>query len=132
MSLPSPRSTISAGIAALAPHVKTGRIRALAMSGAKRSVQMPEVPTVAELGYPGFDVTSWLGFFVPAGTPQPIINTIYETTERLLKLPEVRTPIERTGPEVVYHNAKQVAAQIKSETAVWAELLKRVNLGNLN
>ncbi len=119
-------------LASLHPHVKTGRIRALGMSGTTRSAQAPEVPTIAESGYPGFDVTSWFGFFVPTGTPAPVVKTIFDTTTRTLALPDVRTPIERVGLEIVTQDARQLAAHIKTETGVWADLLKRVNIGKVD
>ncbi len=119
-------------LASLHPHVKSGRIKALGMTGLKRSTQAPEVPTIAESGYPGFDVTSWLGFFVPAGTPRHITKIIFDTTARTLAIPEIRTPVERAGVEIVNMDADQLAAHIRAETRVWAELLKRVNLGKVD
>lgn len=119
-------------LASLHPHVKTGRIRALGMSGLTRSPQAPEVPTVAESGFPGFDVTSWFGLFMPAGAPAPIVKTVHDTTTRLLAMPDVRTPIERVGLDIMNLDGKHLAAQIKTETATWSDLLKRVNIGKID
>jgi tripartite-type tricarboxylate transporter receptor subunit TctC len=115
-------------LASLLPHVKAGRIRALGMTGTARSSEAPEVPTIAEAGYPGFDVTSWFGFLVPAQTPERVVSTIYETTKKILAMPDVREAAGRVGLDIVGKDPKQFAAHIKAETKTWADVIKTANI----
>lgn len=115
-------------LASLLPHVKTGRIRALGMTGTARSAEAPEVPTIAESGFPGFDVTSWFGFLVPAQTPERTVNTIFETTKKILAMPDVREAAGRVGLDIVGKDPKQFAAHIMLETKVWADVIKTANI----
>lgn len=115
-------------LASLHPHVKTGRIKALGMTGTSRSTEAPEVPTIAESGFAGFDVTSWFGFLVPAGTPDHTVNTIHATTAKILAMPDVREAAGRVGLEVVVKGSQELAAIIKTETAMWAELIRNANI----
>lgn len=115
-------------LASLLPHVKTGRIKALGMTGTARSTEAPDVPTIAESGFPGFEVTSWFGFLVPARTPERVVNTLYETTARILAMPDVRAAAGRVGLEVVAKDPRQFASHIKTETRTWADVIKRANI----
>jgi tripartite-type tricarboxylate transporter receptor subunit TctC len=115
-------------LASLHPHVKAGRIRALGMTGTSRSTEAPEVPTIAESGFPGFDVTSWFGFLVPAHTPDAIVTTLYATTARIFAMPEVREAATRVGLEGVVEDPKQFAAHIRNETRVWADVIRKANI----
>lgn len=115
-------------LASLQPHVATGRIKALGVTGLTRSQTVPDVPTIAESGLPGFDVTSWLGFMAPARTPGSIINTIYAATAKILQAPDVRDTLRRDGLEVAIKNPQQLGAAIKAETEVWAKVIRDANI----
>ena len=110
------------------PHVKAGRLKALAVTGARRAQVAPELPTIAESGFPGFEVVSWYGFLVPAGTPQVIVKTLQTESARVLDLPDVREAIMRQGLEVAVKGAEEFAAQIRQETAVWALVIKQAGI----
>jgi tripartite-type tricarboxylate transporter receptor subunit TctC len=115
-------------MASLLRHVKAGRVNALAVTGSSRSPLAPELPTIAESGFPGFDVSSWQAFLVPTGTPEPIVKALHEAAVKILAMPEVRTAIGRIGLEVVAKDPQQFAAHIKAETDVWARLIKSANI----
>lgn len=108
--------------------IKTGRLVALAVTGAKRAAAAPELPTVTELGFPGFEVTSWYGFLVPAKTPNRIVNTLYEATQKTLQLADVREQYSRQGLEVEVKGPEELAAQIKAETEVWTKVIKATGI----
>lgn len=112
----------------LLPHVKTGRIKALGVTGSARSAVAPEVPTIAESGFPGYKVTSWHGLLVPARTPERIVKTIYVATLKILEMPDVRQAIQRNGLEIETNDPKQFAARIKAEAAFWANVIKSANI----
>lgn len=115
-------------IASLAPHVRAGRVRALGMTGPTRSTELTDVPTIAESGFPGFDVTSWLAFLAPARTPGRIVDLLYTTTAKILAVPEVREQAARIGVDVAAWAPTRLAAQIKAETAVWADVIRKANI----
>lgn len=104
--------------------IKTGRLVALAVTGTKRAPAAPDIPTIAELGFPGLEVNSWYGFLVPAKTPNRIVKLLYETTQKVLQLADVREQYSRQGLEVEVKGPEQFAAQIKAETEVWAKVIK--------
>lgn len=110
------------------PHVKTGRLKALAVTGPKRSPAMPDLPTVAESGYPGYQVTSWYGFLVPARTPPHIVKILHDEGVRTMQLPDVREQMTRQGLEVSVKRPREFAAQMKEETALWAKLIKSAGI----
>jgi tripartite-type tricarboxylate transporter receptor subunit TctC len=110
------------------PHVKTGRLKALAVTGPARAAVAPELPTVAESGLPGYEVTSWYGLFVPAKTPEQIVKTLHAEVVRALALPDVKEAISRQGLEVVVKGPKEFADHIKRETEVWARVIKAAGI----
>lgn len=112
------------GIASAQPHVRSGRLRAIAVSGAKRSPALPQVPTVSDSGVKGFEVTGWYGAFVPAGTPQDIIARLNKEIVRALSLPDVRDRLSGEGAELVGNSPREFDAFIRSEIAKWAEVVK--------
>src|SRR5687767_3360361 len=85
------------GVPPLLPHVKAGTLRALAMSTAKRSASLPDVPTIAEQGYPGFDISLWLGFFAPKGTPAPITKRLESELMAVARSPDLKEVMEKQG-----------------------------------
>ena len=115
-------------LASLHPHVATGRIKALGVTGLTRSQTVPEIPTIAEAGLPGFDVTSWFGFMAPARTPGSIINTIYAATAKILQSSDVRDTLRRDGLEVSIKDPQQLGAAIRAETQVWAKVIRDANI----
>lgn len=110
------------------PHVKSGRLKGLAVTGLKRSPVAPEIPTIAESAFPGFDVTAWYGFSAPAKTSPAIIKRIHAETMKALQLPDVKEALSRQGLDESPMDPVQFAAQIKNETALWAKLIKDVGI----
>lgn len=111
-------------VASILPHVKTGRLKALATTGAKRSKVAPELPTIAEQGYAGYDVSSWYAFLVPAKTPAGIVNRLHGELTKAVSAPDVQQTMSRQGLEPETSTAQEAAARIRAETAVWAGVIK--------
>ncbi len=110
------------------PQVKAGKIRALAVSPAKRSAAAPDIPTVAESGVPGYDSGAWFGLVAPAHTPKDVVNKLSRETARILQLADVRARLTDLGAEPVGGTPEQFAAHIKSEIAKWAKVIKEANV----
>lgn len=110
------------------PYVKTGQLKALAVTGPRRPSLAPEIPTVAESGFPGFSVTSWYGLLVPARTPAKIVNTLYNAVEKVMQLPDVKEQIARHGLEVSVEGTKAFAARIRQETILWTDVIKSAGI----
>jgi tripartite-type tricarboxylate transporter receptor subunit TctC len=110
------------------PQVKAGKIRALAVSPSRRSPALPDVPTVAEAGVPGYDSGAWFGLVAPAHTPADIVNKLSRETARILKLPDVSTRLADLGAEPVGGTPEQFSAHIKAEIAKWAKVIKDANV----
>ena len=106
----------------LLPQIKAGTVRAIAWSGPARSKLIPEVPTLAESGVPGYQVVVWFGLFAPAGTPRDVVNRLNAETGKILKLPEVKEIL--SGYDLTPSTPEQFAATIKSDIAAWAKLVK--------
>jgi tripartite-type tricarboxylate transporter receptor subunit TctC len=106
------------------PHVEAGRLRALAIPGAKRSPALPQVPTIAESGLPGFESSSWQGWFVPANTPGEIVALIQREAAKALNAPDVRERLEATANEVVGSTPEAFAAVFKNDLAKFAKVVK--------
>jgi tripartite-type tricarboxylate transporter receptor subunit TctC len=104
------------------PQIKAGKVRAIAYSGPTRSPLIPDVPTVAESGVPGYDVVGWFGLFAPAGTPRDIVNRLNAETVKILKLPEMKEKL--TGYDPAPSTPEQFAAIIKSDITTWAKVVK--------
>lgn len=112
------------GMASAQPHIKSGKLRAIALSGAKRSSLMPQVPTVSESGVKGFDVTGWYGVFVPAATPQDIIVRLHKEIVRALAMPDLRERLLGEGAELVGNSPREFDAFVRSELVKWAKVVK--------
>lgn len=119
---------IFGSVASSMPHIKAGRLKALATTGAGRSKVAPDLPTIAESGFPGFDVSSWYAFMVPARTPTAIVNRLRDEAIKVVALPDVQQAMSRQGLEVETGTAQELAARIKAETAVWAEVIKAAGI----
>ena len=111
-------------IVAVSNQVKSGRLKPLAVTSAKRSASLPDVPTMAESGLPGFEAVSWIGALVPAGTPQPIVDKIHTDLVAVLRMPEIKEKLAALGAEVVGNTPQQFAAWNRSEIAKWAKAIK--------
>jgi tripartite-type tricarboxylate transporter receptor subunit TctC len=112
------------GIASAQGQMKSGKLRAIAVSGAKRSPVMPQLPTVAEAGVKDFDLTGWYGAFVPAGTPQDIIARLHKEIVRALALPDVRERLSGEGAELVGNSPKEFDKFVRNELLKWAKVVK--------
>jgi tripartite-type tricarboxylate transporter receptor subunit TctC len=110
------------------PQVKAGKIRALAVSPAKRSSAVPELPTIAEAGVPGYESGAWFGLLAPTGTPKDIVSRLSVETARILKQPDVNKRVSELGAEPVGSTPEEFAALIKSEIAKWAKVIKDANV----
>jgi tripartite-type tricarboxylate transporter receptor subunit TctC len=112
----------------LMPHVQAGRLRALAVSSGKRFSAEPNIPTVAESGVPGFDVSSWYGLLAPAKTPPAVVEKMNADAVAVLREPEVRQKLENLGLEVVGSSQQQFADFIKAEMVKWGPVIKAANI----
>jgi tripartite-type tricarboxylate transporter receptor subunit TctC len=110
------------------PQLASGKIRALAVTSAKRLGSMAAVPTVAEQGYPGFAATTWLGLVGPAGMPADVVNRISAEVLKLLARPDLKEKLAADGSEVTPGTPQQFAAHIKAEHAKWSALIKEANI----
>ena len=111
-------------IVAATPHIKSGALKPIAVTSAKRSPSLPDVPTVAEAGLPGFEVVSWIGALVPAGTPKEIVDKIYTDLVAVLRMPEIQERLGQSGAVVVGNTQEQFAKWNRDEIAKWAEAVK--------
>jgi tripartite-type tricarboxylate transporter receptor subunit TctC len=112
-------------IVAVTNHVKTGRLKPLAVTSARRAASLPDVPTMAESGLSGFEAVSWIGALVPAGTPQPIVDKIHTDLVAVLRMPEVKEKLGALGAEVVGNSQEEFAAWNRNEIAKWAKAIKQ-------
>jgi tripartite-type tricarboxylate transporter receptor subunit TctC len=106
------------------PHVLAGKLRGLAVASARRSQAMPELPTVAESGLPGFDVTPWFGIVAPAGTPKDIVASLSAEVGRIMRLQDVTERLATQGGEPVTDTPEAFAAFIQAEIIKWAKVVK--------
>lgn len=106
-------------------HVRSGRLRPLAVTTAKRSPELPDVPTVAESGVPGYEATSWFGMFAPANTPAPVLARLHGALIKVLSDPAVVKRIGEQGAEPVTETPEQFAAFIAAESKKWGEVVKQ-------
>jgi tripartite-type tricarboxylate transporter receptor subunit TctC len=112
------------------PHVRTGRLRALAVTTARRSPALPAAPTVAESGYPGFESNSWQGIVTRAGTPGPIVARLNSEAVKVLQLPEVRNPIVSQGNDIAASSPEAFLAYIHSEMEKWSKVIQTAGVKN--
>ena len=107
------------------PQVKAGRLRALAVTGAKRSPAVPDMPTMAEAGLPDFVVESWYGLMAPAGTPEPVVRKLYDDTLTVLKRQDISEAFAKQGADVIWASPAVFGAIIATEKARWADVIKK-------
>ena len=113
-----------ATIPSVIQHVRSGRLRGIAVTTATRSASSPDLPTIAELGYPDFEASSWFGLLGPAGLPREIAMKIQGEVVRILKIPEIREKLVSQGVDPVGSKPDEFAAYIRAETAKWAKVVK--------
>ncbi len=112
-------------MASALPQVKSGKIRALAVTTPKRATAAPELPTIAEAGLPGFDVSTWFGVFLPAGASKEMVTRLHDELVRALALPDVKERFAALGVEPAGNQPGEFAAYIKSEAAKYAEVIRK-------
>jgi tripartite-type tricarboxylate transporter receptor subunit TctC len=118
-----------AGVLSAMPHVRTGRLRAYGVTTAQRFSSVPDIPTIAEAGVPGYEATQWFGVLAPAGTPRDIIARLHADTVRALKDPEVRKRFVADGSDTVTSaSPEEFAAYIRADEAKWAKVVKGAGL----
>lgn len=115
-------------IISVLPHLKTGKLRALAVTSAKRSTSLPDIPSLLESGVPNIDVSQWYGLFAPAGTPRPVIDRVHREVVEILKTAEMQKRMAGDGADSVGSTPAEFAAYVKDESARWAEVIKKSNI----
>ncbi len=110
------------------PHVKAGRLHAIMVDSAKRMPLLPDVPSAAEAGLPGYEASTWWGFLVPAKTPRPVIDRLNAEIDRALADPEVKKKLEDMGVVIQPGTAERFGVFIRAETAKWADVIRKANI----
>jgi tripartite-type tricarboxylate transporter receptor subunit TctC len=106
------------------PHIQAGKLRPLAVTTAKRSAALPDVPTLAESGLAGFDIGTWFGVLAPAGTPKPVLTRLSEEMMKIIRSPDFQKRMADIGADPVGNTPEQMASQIKNDTEKFARLVK--------
>ncbi len=115
-------------ILAASTQVRQGKLKAFAIAAGKRSPALPDVPTMAELGYAGFDATLWLGIFAPVGTPAPVIARLNGDLVRMVRLPEVKAKLEDLGGEVVGSAQEEFSLRYRNDVARWGRVIREMGI----
>jgi tripartite-type tricarboxylate transporter receptor subunit TctC len=110
------------------PHIRAGRLKALAVLGPRRAALLPEVPTIAESGVPGYALTNWFGLVAPAATPKQILTQLNSDVLKVLKNEELQRKIADLGADVVGNPAEEFGAAMRAESAQWAEVIKAAGI----
>ena len=110
------------------PHVKGGKLRAIAVTAPKRSAVLPDLPTIAESGVPGYGVEGWVGLLAPARTPQPIVQRLYDETVKIMKMKEVNDAVVASGSEVAFTTPKETQGLLRDEGAMWAKVIGKLGI----
>src|SRR6185503_16105837 len=116
----------------MAPQIKAGMVRALGTSGKVRSSILPDVPTMAEAGVPGFNATLWVGFMAPAGTPKPIVDKLHDEITKILRRPDIKQAWEKTGATPIVMTQPEFKSFMESQVAKWAEVIKTNRIAPIN
>ena len=116
----------------MAPQIKAGMVRALGTSGKVRSPILPDVPTMAEAGVPGFNATLWVGFMAPAGTPKPIVDKLHDEITKILRRPDIKQAWEKTGATPIVMTQPEFKSFMESQVAKWAEVIKTNRIAPIN
>jgi tripartite-type tricarboxylate transporter receptor subunit TctC len=115
-------------IASVLPQVRDGGVRALAITSLRRSPALPDLPTLDELGFRGFEATAWFGLMAPSGTPASVVALLHEEAQKAVAAPAAREKFAALGMEAITRTPDEFAAQIRAETPKWAELIRRVGI----
>jgi tripartite-type tricarboxylate transporter receptor subunit TctC len=116
----------------MAPQIKAGMVRALGTSGKVRSPILPDVPTLAEAGVPGFQATLWVGFMAPKNTPQPIVELLNRTIATILQRPDIKESWEKQGATPLVMTQPEYAAFMQAEIVKWAKVIKDNHIALIN
>ena len=116
----------------MAPQIKAGMVRALGTSGKMRSPILPDVPTMAEAGVPGFNATFWVGFMAPAGTPKPIIDKLHDEITKILRRPDIKQAWEKTGATPIVMTQPEFKSFMETQVAKWADVIKTNHIAPIN
>jgi tripartite-type tricarboxylate transporter receptor subunit TctC len=116
----------------MAPMIKAGLVRALGTSGKERSSTLPDVPTIAEAGVPGFNAALWVGFMAPAGTPQPIVDKLNQEIAKILARPDIKEAWEKTGATPIVMTPPEFKAFMDGQVAKWANVIKANRIPQIN
>jgi tripartite-type tricarboxylate transporter receptor subunit TctC len=109
-------------------HARSGKLRGIAVTGAKRSAAAPDMPTVAESGVPGFEVTTWYGFALPAKTPRALVDYYHGEFARAIKAPDMQEKLKNQGAEPVANTPEQATAHVEREIAKWTKVIKAAGI----
>jgi tripartite-type tricarboxylate transporter receptor subunit TctC len=116
------------GIPAAAPHIRAGRLRALAVIARERAAALAEVPTVEEAGLKDFEVTTWYGVLAPAGTPRPVVARLNSELAKIMHTPDMKDKLAATGTDPRTSTPEEFAAYLRQEIAKWGEVVRKANL----
>jgi tripartite-type tricarboxylate transporter receptor subunit TctC len=109
-------------------HVRSGKVRALAVADRKRSGILPDIPTMAESGFPGIETGTWYGFLAPAGTPKFVVETFHETLVKVMAAPDMKSRLLAQGVDIVGAGPREFDKLIREEVEKWAKLVKRAGI----
>jgi tripartite-type tricarboxylate transporter receptor subunit TctC len=111
-------------ITSAAPHIRSGKLRAIGVTTLKRSSALPNVPTIAETGLPGYELSPWFAVYMPAGTPQPIVDRMNAALLEAMKLPDVQVRFAAIGAEPIGSTPQQLATHLTAEMAKWGKIIQ--------
>ena len=120
--------TLFIGIPAPAPHIKTGRLRGLAVIAPQRSATLPDVPTAIEAGMPNLDITTWYGVFAPAGTPRTIVTKLNHEINQAMQAADVKEKLAAQSTNAIMGTPEAFGAYVKNEIAKWAEVVRKAGI----
>jgi tripartite-type tricarboxylate transporter receptor subunit TctC len=112
------------GLIATLPHVKAGKLKAIAVTTSTRSSLLPNVPTIAEAGLPGYEATNWYGFLAPAQTPRPVIDRLHREIVKVLAMPDVKEKLAAVGADPVGNSPQEFAAVIRADVTKWKRIVQ--------
>ena len=110
------------------PHIKSGKVRALAVADRKRSSILADIPTMAEAGFPGIETGTWYGFLAPAGTPAATVQTFHETLVKVMAQPEMNSRLLAQGVDIVGAGSREFDKIVREEVDKWSKLVKRAGI----
>ena len=119
---------INATISTLSPHIRGGKLRAIGVSGTKRSAVLPDVPTIEEGGVPGYDAGNWIGLAAPAGTPDAVVARLHKEISGMLALPDIQKQIASDGSEIMRMSPAEFATYMDNEMAKWGKVVKTAGI----